>query len=137
MSGCNSRALAWSWQEEGGSLQLPEEAAACAQGCRSLWSSATGPVSVTGAQDGTTPVPPWLTLVLHLYSWAGAHLLSIYLSFRSSKTKEFCFVQSSVARFVCGPILCKVCLGQLLLLLLVLAMGQGMARAWDHPKTLP
>lgn len=41
-----------------------------------------------------------------------------------------------MARFVCGPILCKVCLGQLLLLLLVLAMGQGMARVWDHPKTL-
>lgn len=95
-------------------------------------SGATGPVSVTDAQGGPTPVPPWVTLVSQLYIWAGAHLPGIYLSFGNSETKGFCFARISglwIPRFACGPTVCWVCSGQLLLLLLVLTWsghGQGM-----------
>lgn len=137
VSDCNSRAPAWSWQKEGGFpcsclrwlLAVPRVAGP-------MWSRATGPVSVTDARGGTTPVPPWVTLVLHPYSWAGAHLPHIYFSFRNSETKGVCFAQSSglwVPRFVCGPTLCWVCSGQLLLLLPVLAWpGRGIT-----PKPYP
>lgn len=97
-----------------------------------MWSGATGPVSVTDAQGGPTPVPQWVTLVSQLYIWAGAHLPGIYLSFRNSETKGFCFARSSglwIPRFACSPTVCWVCSGQLLLLLPVLTWsghGQGM-----------
>lgn len=94
-----------------------------------------GPIcSVTDAQGGTTPVPPWVTPVLHLYSWAGAHLTGICLSFRNGETKEFCFAQSSdlwVPRFVCG----RMCSGQLLLLLPVLAWS-GHDQGVGSPQNL-
>lgn len=103
-----------------------------------MWSGATGPVSVTDAQGGTTPLPPRVTLVLHLYSWAGAHLPGICFSFRNSEMKGFCFAQSSDLWFPGLPA-APLCAGRAWGSCCPCCLcwhGQGMARVWDHPKTL-